>query len=220
MYPFKLTVSAKSRGNGKPKVYQHYVKLRPMLRSFLERMHTMYEMYIYTAGTRAYAEQIAKLIDPESRFFQQRIFSRTDFKTLDITREKSLKRIFPVDDSMVLILDDRADVWKSDLRNLMTIKPYHFFIGMHEVNNASGPSFKEAQSKRDKDTEDQSLRHTEGLLTWMHNKFYTSSKGAQGDVQKQLEHKGRCVSLLQLKCYLLIDVFIYTYGFISCCALF
>lgn len=192
MHPFKLASESVSGGNGtaKPKFYEHYVKLRPMLRSFLENIHNMYEMYIYTAGTRSYAEEVVKLIDPEGRFFQQRIFSRTDFKTLDITREKSLRRIFPVDDSMVLILDDRADVWKSDLRNLMTIKPYHFFIGMHEVNNQSGPSYAE-DKQAEADQSDEVLKHIQGLLSWIHNKFYASSKGSPGELAKQLAHEGR-----------------------------
>lgn len=39
---------------------------------------------------------------------------------------KTLKRVVPYNDFMVLILDDRVDVWKGS-KNLMYTKPYFFF---------------------------------------------------------------------------------------------
>jgi RNA polymerase II subunit A-like phosphatase len=35
---------------------------------------------------------------------------------------KNLQRIFPVDDSMVMIIDDRVDVWGTS-KNLIKIEP-------------------------------------------------------------------------------------------------
>jgi RNA polymerase II subunit A-like phosphatase len=46
------------------------------VKEFLERAHELYELHIYTMGTRTYAEAIAKLIDPESRYFHDRIVTR------------------------------------------------------------------------------------------------------------------------------------------------
>ena len=41
---------------------QHFVKLRPHVKEFLECLHTMYEISVYTAGTRQYAEEIAMVL--------------------------------------------------------------------------------------------------------------------------------------------------------------
>lgn len=89
---------------------QHVVKLRPGLNAFLRELSALYDLFIYTHGTRLYAEQIAQIIDPDGSFFQHRIVARTD--TPDMVH-KSLKLLFPSsDDSMILVLDDRIDVWK------------------------------------------------------------------------------------------------------------
>lgn len=41
---------------------QHFVKLRPNVKEFLEETMPMYEISVYTAGTRQYAEQIATVL--------------------------------------------------------------------------------------------------------------------------------------------------------------
>jgi RNA polymerase II subunit A-like phosphatase len=41
-------------------------------------MNTMYEMHVYTMGTRSYADAICKAIDPEGKFFGTRILSRDE----------------------------------------------------------------------------------------------------------------------------------------------
>jgi len=41
---------------------QHYVKLRPYVKEFLEGVQDMYEVSVYTAGTRQYAEEIAMVL--------------------------------------------------------------------------------------------------------------------------------------------------------------
>lgn len=56
----------------------YYVKMRPGLKEFLERMSGLYEMHIYTMATRAYAQAVAKIIDPDGRYFGDRILSRTE----------------------------------------------------------------------------------------------------------------------------------------------
>eukprot|EP00536_Pseudo-nitzschia_multiseries_P007727 jgi/Psemu1/287326/fgenesh1_pg.184_\ len=41
---------------------QHYVKLRPYVKEFLEGVQNTYEVSVYTAGTRQYAEEIAMVL--------------------------------------------------------------------------------------------------------------------------------------------------------------
>lgn len=89
---------------------QHVVKLRPGLDTFLKQASNIYDLFIYTHGTRLYAEQIAKIIDPDDAYFHHRIVARTDTPDMG---HKSLKLLFPsCDDTMIMVLDDRIDVWK------------------------------------------------------------------------------------------------------------
>jgi hypothetical protein len=93
-------------------------------------------LFLNATGTRAYAEAIADVIDPEKKYFSARILSRTDVPELGHSL-KSIERFFPIDSSMVVVIDDREDVWKG-CRNLVTIEPYHFWRNMADVNNSSG----------------------------------------------------------------------------------
>ncbi|KAL8780248.1 MAG: hypothetical protein Q9194_001011 [Teloschistes cf. exilis] len=113
----------------------YYIKLRPGLQNFLDRMSDLYELHIYTMGTRGYAQKIAQIIDPDRRFFGDRILSRDESGSLVA---KSLQRLFPVDTKMVLIIDDRGDVWKWN-DNLIKVIPYDFFVGIGDINSSFLP---------------------------------------------------------------------------------
>ncbi|KAJ1728486.1 CTD phosphatase Fcp1 [Coemansia sp. Benny D160-2] len=114
---------------------RHFIKLRPGLREFLETLSKLYEMHIYTMGTRSYADAVAKVIDPECKYFNGRILSRDENGSRD---RKSLRRLFPVDTSMVVIIDDRADVWDWS-PNLIRVHQYEFFTGVGDINAAHLP---------------------------------------------------------------------------------
>lgn len=56
---------------------------------------------------------------------------------------KSLTRLFPVDTSMVVIIDDRSDVWDWS-PNLVKVIPYEFYVGIGDINGAFLPKQKPA----------------------------------------------------------------------------
>lgn len=56
----------------------YYIKLRPGLDKFLKEIEQLYELHIYTMGTRDYAESVAKEIDPKGSIFKERILSRDE----------------------------------------------------------------------------------------------------------------------------------------------
>jgi FCP1-like phosphatase family protein len=194
----------------------HHVMLRPGLAHWLERLAAQYELYIYTAGTRTYAEAVAKIFDPQGRLFGSRIISRTDVPELG--KVKRLERFFPIDNSMVLAVDDRSDVWTGDASNLITIRPYHFFHGMADLNNTSGPEFdaererareerEERAAAKDKTLEDHGLKRVGELLRWVHERFFgdpavtleAQLAGKGGDVKKLLKRlRARVVRELPL----------------------
>ena len=113
----------------------YYIKLRPGLEEFLQSISKLYELHIYTMGTRAYAQSIANIVDPNRNIFGDRILSRDESGSLTA---KNLQRLFPVDTKMVVIIDDRGDVWKwSD--NLIKVSPYDFFVGIGDINSSFLP---------------------------------------------------------------------------------
>lgn len=113
----------------------YYVKLRPGLQGFLEKISQLYELHIYTMATRNYALAIAKIIDPTGEYFGDRILSRDESGSLT---HKNLKRLFPVDQSMVAIIDDRGDVWQWE-DSLIKVVPYDFFVGIGDINSSFLP---------------------------------------------------------------------------------
>lgn len=99
----------------------YFIKLRPHLQDFLHQMSQLFELHVYTMGSRSYARAVVALFDPDGRLFYDRILSRDD-SGISGDRRKNLKRIFPADDSTVLVIDDRADVWDYS-RNLIPVSP-------------------------------------------------------------------------------------------------
>lgn len=96
-------------------------------------MSGLYEMHVYTMGTRSYADAICKVIDPDGKVFGSRILSRDEsgskYRTYSVRvlinlgmNVKSLKRLFPTDQTMVVVIDDRADVWEYS-PNLIQVVP-------------------------------------------------------------------------------------------------
>ena len=118
----------------------YYIKMRPGLKEFLAKISEMYELHVYTMGTRAYAVNIAKIVDPDKKLFGDRIISRDENGSMTA---KSLARLFPVDTKMVVIIDDRADVWPKNRLNLIKVHPYDFFLGIGDINSSFLPKREE-----------------------------------------------------------------------------
>ncbi|KAJ4987763.1 fcp1-like phosphatase [Stagonosporopsis vannaccii] len=123
----------------------YYVKKRPGLQDFFDRVSTKYEMHVYTMATRAYAQAVCKIIDPERKYFGDRILSRDENYT---DKLKSLQRLFYHNTSMVVIIDDRADVWQYS-PHLVRVPVFNFFPGAGDINASFLPKQQElvTQSK-------------------------------------------------------------------------
>ncbi|KAG6851395.1 hypothetical protein H0H93_005793 [Arthromyces matolae] len=116
------------KGKGKNKAIEnegcmYYIKPRPGWQDFLKETAKMYEMHVYTMGTRAYAEEVCAAIDPDGKIFGGRILSR---------------------DESGIIIDDRADVWEWS-PNLIKVfpsphrDPDDFFVGIGDINSTFLP---------------------------------------------------------------------------------
>jgi len=114
----------------------YYIKKRPGLDDFLRRVSEMYELHVYTMGTRAYAQAVAKLVDPDQSLFGNRVISRDENGSIFT---KSLQRLFPTSQNMVVIIDDRSDVWPRNRHNLIKVMPYDFFRGIGDIHSSFLP---------------------------------------------------------------------------------
>ncbi|KDO32632.1 hypothetical protein SPRG_02333 [Saprolegnia parasitica CBS 223.65] len=162
---------------------EHVLQLRPGLSTFLSELSSLYDLHIYTHGTRKYAERIAEIIDPDNSLFHHRIVARTD--TPDVAH-KSLKLLFPsCDDSMIVVLDDRVDVWKENAGNVFIIEAFHHFNTRAEINNASGG----APSTKERKRQDNHLTKALRVLKLVHEKFYHApGSNSVKAIMEQMRH--------------------------------
>ncbi|XP_014438569.1 RNA polymerase II subunit A C-terminal domain phosphatase isoform X2 [Tupaia chinensis] len=120
-------------GRGEPMLH---TRLRPHCKDFLEKVAKLYELHVFTFGSRLYAHTIAGFLDPEKKLFSHRILSRDE--CIDpFSKTGNLRNLFPCGDSMVCIIDDREDVWKF-APNLITVKKYVYFQGTGDLNAPPG----------------------------------------------------------------------------------
>ncbi|XP_031221992.1 RNA polymerase II subunit A C-terminal domain phosphatase isoform X1 [Mastomys coucha] len=128
-------------GRGEPMLH---TRLRPHCKDFLEKIAKLYELHVFTFGSRLYAHTIAGFLDPEKKLFSHRILSRDE--CIDpFSKTGNLRNLFPCGDSMVCIIDDREDVWKF-APNLITVKKYVYFPGTGDVN--APPGARESQTRK------------------------------------------------------------------------
>lgn len=125
----------------------YFIKIRPGTREALSKLSDLFEMHVYTMGSRSYARSVVKIIDPDGALFYDRVLSREDgihpeeesqsilnsALPPSVKQKKNLQRLFPGDDRTVLIIDDRADVWDY-CDNLVPVHPYTFFLGAEDMN--------------------------------------------------------------------------------------
>jgi RNA polymerase II C-terminal domain phosphatase-like 3/4 len=94
---------------------QMLTKLRPFVRRFLKEASDMFEMYIYTMGDKAYAIEIAKLLDPDNVYFGSKVISNSDCTQ---RHQKGLDVVLG-DESVAVILDDTEYVSANNPVNMV-----------------------------------------------------------------------------------------------------
>lgn len=156
------------------------MKVRPGLKEFFAKVAPLFEMHIYTMATRAYALQIAKIVDPTGELFGDRILSRDENGSLTT---KSLAKLFPTDQSMVVVIDDRGDVWNW-CPNLIKVVPYNFFVGVGDINSNFLPKQSTGMLQLGRKTRQKSQESQELLTDIMDNE-----KKLQEKIDKEVKRQ-------------------------------
>ncbi|XP_019092417.1 PREDICTED: RNA polymerase II C-terminal domain phosphatase-like 4, partial [Camelina sativa] len=139
---------------------RYLTKLRPFFGDFLKEANELFTMYVYTKGTRGYAEAILKLIDPKKLYFGHRVITRNespDKKTLDLVL---------ADERGVVIVDDTRKVWPNHKRNLLEISRYKYF--RYEGQESKPHS----EEKTDESGSSGGLADVLSLLKEVHSRFF------------------------------------------------
>ena len=152
----------------------HGYVLRPHLAEFLGSMVELFDLHLCTFGSDEYACEMLKIIDPTGGLFHGRATTRDDGPEVSevvfsdgAPEMLRLKQIVPAmgGPRMCLVVDDRADVWKS-IPNLVRIQPFKAFP-LHG-GDALG---------------DQYLLHIAEELRRVHRRFYEiADSGVDADV--------------------------------------
>lgn len=138
------------------------IKFRPYLKEFLTMLSDKYEIYTYTHGTKEYATGIIQYVNQEmvkESLSVDRLIAREN----GIIQSKTIKKVFPTTENMVVILDDRPTVWTENDDNLINCFPYTFFNDDTNTNNVIKYWEKEY---------DNALYSIMKVLEYVHKEFY------------------------------------------------
>ncbi|KAM1561787.1 hypothetical protein ACFX1Z_004872 [Malus domestica] len=99
-----------------------YVKRRPYLQIFLERVAEMFEVVIFTASQSIYAAQLLDVLDPYAKFISRRVYRESCIFS-DGSYTKDLT-VLGVDLAKVAIIDNTPQVFRLQVNNGIPIKSW------------------------------------------------------------------------------------------------
>ncbi|XP_017978671.1 PREDICTED: CTD small phosphatase-like protein 2 [Theobroma cacao] len=99
-----------------------YVKQRPHLQTFLEKVAEMFEVVIFTASQSIYAEQLLDILDPHQKLISRRVYRESCIFS-DGSYTKDLT-VLGVDLAKVAIIDNSPQVFRLQVNNGIPIKSW------------------------------------------------------------------------------------------------
>ncbi|KAI4295374.1 hypothetical protein L6164_035427 [Bauhinia variegata] len=104
------------------KEYTVYVKQRPYLHTFLERVAEIFEVVIFTASQSIYAKQLLDILDPDGKLISHRVYRESCvFSDGNYTKDLT---VLGVDLAKVAIVDNSPQVFRLQVNNGIPIKSW------------------------------------------------------------------------------------------------
>lgn len=163
------------------------VRLRSYVQGFLESISPYYFMQVYTLSERSYALQIIHKIDPEGKYFKNRILTRENSNH----QKKSISDLFITTQNMAVIIDDTRHVWSNSdgkvVKNLVQVKPFDFFPKIKKQNKMKNYFDFVYKNINQKEIKDDYLKRLSDILIEIHSRFYNLKQQNVFDIIKEMK---------------------------------
>ena len=100
-----------------------YILLRPHAREILMKLRVDFEIIIFTAADKIYADEIIDTIDPNYELFDHRLYrehcshdKERFYKDLSLIKNRDIENL--------IIIDDALGYWPRDIQNLIPVLPF------------------------------------------------------------------------------------------------
>ncbi|KAF0902962.1 hypothetical protein E2562_022601 [Oryza meyeriana var. granulata] len=104
------------------KEHMVYVRKRPYLHMFLQKMAEIFEIVIFTASQSVYADQLLDILDPDKKLFSRRYFRESCvFTNTGYTKDLT---VVGVDLAKVVIIDNTPQVFQLQVNNGIPIESW------------------------------------------------------------------------------------------------
>ena len=181
-----MTLTEEARPGG-PELYElrymrMWTKLRPGARALLAAAAPIAEVMVYTMGDRAYAVEMARLLDPEGALLRPgRLIAAQDSRTAGA---KDLDVVLGAAPG-ALILDDTPSVWPRHADNVIRADRYHFFPASAR-GHGGDPATSCLARNMDEGEADGVMAALTRVVRQVHAAFFDGSDGADRDVRPLL----------------------------------
>ena len=148
------------------------IRLRPYLQEVLEKISPYFYMQVYTLAERSYALKVLQKIDPNGKYFNQRLLSRED----STKNKKSISDLLLSGQNMAVVIDDTRSVWTNKegmtIQNLVQIKPFHFFPTIKNGRKIKNKLEIIQSAVKQSDKKSSYLKRMANVLTEIHSKYF------------------------------------------------
>jgi FCP1-like phosphatase family protein len=182
-----------------------WVKLRPGVCDMLRDLHELgYTLAVYTNATKEYAYRLLSCLDPEARYFGNRIITRDSNLGSEDKALRNLALRFNLLEEQMVVVDDRLDVWVDGAEQIVRVKPFFWFRdGTKRVGQLSAGKNRELPASAEEGSafDDRKFRHMdllrERLVSLAHVVGYMREHGDAHALPKDLGEAGCALRLVR-----------------------
>jgi len=112
------------------------ILVRPHLHEFLEKVSEIFELVIFTASKKEYADAVLNYLDPENKYFKQRLYRENCISIKNKIYIKDLRIFTNRQLENIVILDNSMYSFANQLSNGVLINSFYYDKSDKELLNA------------------------------------------------------------------------------------